>query len=105
MESMKKEKILQELITILQDMTSDWDLDYSGGISESTKLIGDLAFESIEIVQLMVTIEQHFDLKNLISERLLMRDGRYVSELTVSEIVNFIREELKANVSDTANRT
>lgn len=96
MEIKTTEAILRDLISVLEDMTSDWDLDYSGGIGETTRLIGDLAFESIEIVQLMVAIEQHFGLKNLASEKLLMRDGRYVPDLTVSEIVDFIGHELNS---------
>jgi acyl carrier protein len=86
--------ILKKLTSILEDMTSDWELDYSGGIIPDTGLIGDLSFESIEIVQLMVAIEQQFDIKNLTSEKLLMRDGKYVPELTVSEIANFLNEEI-----------
>ncbi len=91
----EKGKILKDLILILEDMTSDWDLDYSGGINASTRLIGDLSFESIEVVQLMVAIEQHFNLKNLASEKLLVRNGRYVSELTVSEIADFLSREVQ----------
>jgi len=89
-----KTDILNKLTSILEDMTSDWELDYSGGINPDTKLIGDLSFESIEIVQLMVAIEQQFEIKNLTSEKLLMRDGKYVPELTVSEIANFLNEEI-----------
>lgn len=95
MEKDQKEHIARELKAILEDMTSDWDLQYTGGISGVTRLMGDLAFESIEIVQLMVAVEQRFNLKNLASEKLLMRDGRYVPDLTVSEIVDFLSEEMK----------
>lgn len=90
----KREDIEKELLTILKDMTADWELDYSGGIKADTRLVGDLTFESIEVVQLMVAIEQHFNVKNLASEKLLMRDGRYVPDLTVSEIVNFLAEQM-----------
>jgi acyl carrier protein len=89
-----KEDIKKELLTILEDMTADWELGYSGGIKADTRLVGDLTFESIEVVQLMVAIEQHFNVKNLASEKLLMRDGRYVPDLTVSEIVNFLAEQM-----------
>ncbi len=95
MEEYRKEDILNELIKILEDMSSDWDLDYSDGIKGDTRLVADLLFESIEIVQLLVAIEQHFNLKNVPSEKLLMRDGNYVPDLTVSEIANFLSEEMK----------
>ena len=95
MQKSSKEDILKNIVGILGDMTEDWDMDYSGGINADTRLIGDLAFESIEIVQLMVAIEQKFNLKNIASEKLLMRDGHYVPELRVSEIVNFLAGEMK----------
>ncbi len=57
--------------------------------------MGDLSFESIEIVQLMVTIEQHFGLKNLASEELLMRDGRYVPDRTVEEVTQFVYDQIQ----------
>lgn len=95
MEKDKKAYIQKDVIGILEDMTSDWELEYSGGVKPDTRLIGDLSFESIEIVQLMVAIEQRFNLKNLASEKLLMRDGRYVPDLTVSEIVDFLREQIR----------
>ena len=91
---MQKEDVQTQLIAILEDMTSDWDLDFDGGITPETRLIGDLSFESIEIVQLMVRVEQQYKLKNLASEKLIMNDGRYVPELTVAEVVDFLATEM-----------
>ena len=90
MKELTKDEIVSQLVGILEDMTSDWDFDYDGGIRSETRLIGDLSFESIEVVQLMVLIEQHFELKNFGSEKLLMTDGRYVDELSVDEIADFL---------------
>ena len=92
-----EESINQEIIKILTDMTSDWDIDEdAGAITTSTKLVADLSFESVEIVQLMVQIEQHFGLKNLASEKLLIKDGRHVPDLSVPEISRFLLGELNA---------
>jgi acyl carrier protein len=75
-------------------MIQDWDMDVPGGITGSTKLMEDLAFESIDIVQLAVSLEQEFDRKGLPFEELFMRDGDYVDDISVSEIVVFIEREL-----------
>ena len=88
-----KPQIEQEFISILDDMTKGWDLEFEGGITPQTRLIGDFRFESIEIVRLMVRIEQHFGLKKLASDRLLVRDGRHVPDLTVAQIAEFINKE------------
>jgi acyl carrier protein len=89
-----RKSILQELILILKDMTSDWDLEYSGGITPETGLICDLTFQSIDMVQLLVAIEERFKHRNLPFEKLLMTDGRYVDELRVKEVADFLCEQL-----------
>jgi acyl carrier protein len=89
-----REEILQGLVQILEDMTSDWDMEYEGGIGGQTRLIGDLEFESIDVVQWILAIEERFERKKLPFERLIMRDGRYVDEIEVGRAVDFLFEEL-----------
>lgn len=79
---------------VLSDMTSDWDIDFEGEINQDTRLIGDLAFESIDIVQLVVAIESEFQKRGIPFEKLLMIDGRYVDDLTVGDMANFLAENL-----------
>jgi len=85
--------IAGSVLEILDDMTSDWDLDFSGGIGMDSLLIADLAFESIDVVQLVVALEERFDRRDLPFETLLMTDGRYVDDLAVHQIVDFLREQ------------
>ncbi len=89
------EEITQEVITILKDLTSDWDIDgFDGDITADTRLVRDLSFESIEIVQLMVALEQQFQVRNLASEKLLMKDGTYVPDQRVGDIARFLQGEI-----------
>lgn len=97
MAAIPKEKVEEAILGILTDMTEDWEVEGGAKLSVDTKLVGDLSFESIEIVQLMVTIEQHFRLKNLTAEKLLMRDGKYVAELSVREVVDFVHRVLETS--------
>jgi acyl carrier protein len=90
----KKDTILDTIVRILEDMTLDWDHGYSGKISGQTRLMTDLAFESIDVVMLIVAIEEKFQRKGLPFESLLMVDGRYVEDLTVSQIVDFLQRTL-----------
>jgi acyl carrier protein len=55
----------------------------------------DLAFESIDVVQLVVALEKNFERKGLPFEQLFMRDGDYVNELEVKEIVEFLHKNLQ----------
>lgn len=88
------EQLERDLIAILTDMTADWDLSFSGGITPETRLMADLAFESIDVVQLVVAIEAHLQRRHLHFEKLMMVDGRYVQELQVKQIVDFLDQQL-----------
>lgn len=90
------EVILEDIKNILQEMTSDWDMDFEGDISPDTKLIGDLAFESIDVVQFIVAIEERFKRRGLPFEEFLMKDGRYVDEIWVKDAVNFLYRHLNS---------
>lgn len=92
---MDAQTIQQEMIAILADMTSDWDTAFSGAIGSETRLLADLSFESIDIVQLIVAIEEHFHRKDLPFAELVMKDGRYVDELRVADLVGFLAKHLK----------
>ncbi len=82
------------VITVINEMVADWDLDNVSAVSPSTSLMGDLEFESIDIVQLAVHLEQHFEQSGLPFEQLFMRDGDYVDDLTIQEIAGFLRDKL-----------
>lgn len=78
------------VLEILEDLTADWDTDFTGDIGPDTRLIDDLAFESIDVVQLVVSLEGRFQRRDLPFEKLLMHDGRYVDDLTVRQLVDFL---------------
>ena len=77
-EKFGREVILRDIIHILETMTSDWDMEFTESIASNTGLVSDLAFESIDIVQFVVAIEERFQRRKLPFEELLMVDGRYV---------------------------
>lgn len=89
-----RETLLTDVVDILNDLTSDWDTDFSGGISPDTRLIGDLLFESIDVVQFVVALEERFQRHDLPLEKLLMHNGRYVDELRVADIVDLLAQHL-----------
>lgn len=94
--TLSKEEILSSVVEILKDMTSDWEMEFSGPISAETNLIGDLEFESIDVVQFIVAIEEKFKQRQLPFEKLLMQHGRYVDELPVRAAVDFLHTHLNA---------
>ena len=89
---MSRADIENQIIMILEDMTQDWGVDRP--IAGNACLVADLDFESIDVIQMVVAIEQHFDNRNLRFDQLLMNEGRYVSDLSVQQIANFVASRL-----------
>ena len=89
-----REYIEAQVIAVLENMTADWELEESGTIKPETRLMEDLAFESIDVVQLVVALEKNFERKGLPFEQLFMREGDYVDEIKVQEIVDFLQKNL-----------
>lgn len=92
-----REAALQStVIAVLNDTVADWDLDLEAPIGAETTLIEDLAFESIDIVQFSVALEQALGRKDLPFEKLFIQDGAYVDDVSVSEITAFLNTEIAA---------
>ena len=89
-----QETLLKDVIQILEDLTSDWDIEFAGEIGNDTQIISDLEFESIDVVQFIVQLETVYQRKDLPFEKLLMIDGRYKDDLKVSEVVQFLNQYL-----------
>jgi acyl carrier protein len=89
-----RDELERGVCALLTDMTSDWDLESSEPINGETHLMADLAFNSIDVVQLVVGLEAFVQRRHLHFENLLMVDGRYVMELQVKQIVDFLAEQL-----------
>jgi acyl carrier protein len=82
------------VVSVLEDTVQDWDIEIEGGIGAATTLIGDLAFESIDVVQFCIALEQAVNRKGLPFETLFIRDGAYVDDVTVAEVAAFLETEL-----------
>ena len=82
------------VIAIVDDLIQDWGLDLPDGIAGATLLVADLEFASVDIIQLCVALEQHYDRK-LGFQDLLMVDGSYVSDLSIAQIARFIEPRLQ----------
>lgn len=88
-------QVQSDIVGILKDITQEWELDLND-INPETNLVADLGFSSIDIIQLVVAIEEHFKQKLGFNE-LLMNDGQYVDDLSIEELVNFVSRKLQGN--------
>lgn len=85
-----------KVLAVLSDVVSDWELELEDEMGPETTLIEDLAFESIDIVQFSVALEQSLGRKDLPFEKLFIKDGGFVDDVSVSEIVAFVASETRA---------
>jgi|AntAceMinimDraft_9_1070365.scaffolds.fasta_scaffold00355_13 acyl carrier protein len=88
-----KEAIKKTLVEIVEDLIQDWGIDLDDGVTEHTLLVNDLDFASVDIIQLCVAIEQHYDRK-IGFQDLLMKDGSYASDLSIAQMVNFLVDKI-----------
>ena len=86
--------IVRDLAALLADVIQDWDLGFTGGIQEDTRLVADLGFQSIDVVMLIGEIQRHYNRRSLPFERLLIREGGYVGEIRLGDLADFLVEQL-----------
>jgi acyl carrier protein len=91
------ETFQQDTIELLNELTSDWDTGLDEPLGPTTAIVADLGFESLDVVYLVTAIEQKYGRRDLPFEKLLMVEGRYVDDLTVGQIAEFLHEHLGAN--------
>lgn len=91
---MTNAEISQKLHQTLAEFVADWGLDVD--IDEATSLVEDLEFDSIDVIQFVVAVENAFQSRNLGFQSLLMQDGRYVDDLSVGQIEAFLTKKLAA---------
>lgn len=86
----ERDEVLASVVSVVENLIADWDLDLEVPLGSETRLMADLAFESIDVMQFAVSIEQKFERKGLPFEKLFLRDGDYVEEMTLGEVSDFL---------------
>lgn len=81
------------VIEIVEDLIQDWGLDLSKPVSGSTLLVEHLEFASVDVIQLCVALEQHYERK-FGFQSLLMVDGSYVSDVSIAQFARFMETKL-----------
>ena len=98
MQRLTRERVFEDLKEIIVSLSEDWDL--SEPIEESTYLIRDLGFESIDIVILCTGVEQHYDLPIPFAEFLAEVGQREVRDIRLDELVEFFSKHLAGHAPE-----
>jgi acyl carrier protein len=86
--------VAQEIVRIISEMISDWDVGDDDPIGLETRLVADLECGSVDIIHLVIAIEEHFNRSRMGFQELLMKDNRYVDDLTIGQIAAFVSRKL-----------
>lgn len=92
-------KASEVVIEIIEDLTQDWGLDLEQAIGMETSLVGDLEFASVDVIQLCVAIEEHYNQSKMGFQELLMVDGRYVDDLRVRQFAEFLHNRISGGMA------
>ena len=91
------EAVEQRVIGVIGDLTDGWEVEIEGGMGSGTTMVGDVGFASIDFIQMAVAIESEFKTK-LGFQDLLMQGGKYIDDVTVRQIAEFVAERLNNGV-------
>jgi acyl carrier protein len=92
----QEEVVLDDVIRMVDEVATGWDHEFSDEVGPETRLVADLGFESMDMVMLLIAIEGHYQRQNLPFDRLLTRDGQYVADLRIGDVVDFLVRHLPA---------
>lgn len=92
-----RQTIVADLTGMIADIIQDWDLEFTGGITESTGLVADLGFQSIDVVMLVGEVHKHYGRRDLPFEKLLVTSGGSAREITVRDLADFLHLHLNGN--------
>lgn len=83
------DRIQADLVALLREQVREFDLE-PGDIGPQTLLVQELGFNSIDIMHLLASVDMHYE-RHLPYDELILAEGRYVSDIRVSDLVDFIR--------------
>lgn len=84
---------LEVVIATVRDLTQDWGIELEAPMQADTLLAAELGFASVDIIQLCVALEQHYD-RRFGFQELLMSNGSYVGDVSLGEFARFVESKL-----------
>jgi acyl carrier protein len=87
-----REQLRTDVLEVLREKIKKLDSDFSGTLDEETRIVGDLDFESVLIVEFCMAIGKHFR-KKLPFQNLVFQNGKF-QDFTVGQLVTFLEGHL-----------
>ncbi len=94
-EPLDRSATLATVIATLEDLMQDWEIEEP--IGPETRVVADLGFESIDLIQMIGALERAFRQRGGALVDMLVANGRYVDDLSVGEITDGIAVRIGRN--------
>ncbi len=87
-----RDQLRTDVLEILRDKSKKLDSNFSGPLTEETRIVGDLDFESVMIVEFCMAVAKHFR-KKLLFQELVFQNGQF-QDFTVGQLLTFLEAQL-----------
>ena len=83
---------VETVISTIEHLMQDWEVEEP--IRPETRVVADLGFESIDLIQMIGALERAFRLHGISLVDMLVADGRYVDDLSIGQIADGIAHRI-----------
>lgn len=87
-----RKEILSYIQGMIEELSHDWD--YSRAVTPESMLFTELGLESLDVVVLGTTIQEHYQFQMPFAEFLVEIGQRERRDLSIAELVDFVDEHL-----------
>jgi acyl carrier protein len=87
-----RDVVCADIVMLLRKLADDWE--YGGEITEGTRMLADLGFESLDVVVLATIVQDHYHQVLPFPSFFAEIGQRTVGDVTVGEWVTFVCEHL-----------
>ena len=93
-----REHILEYVLNVLGELRRDWD--FTVPLGPDVYLVADLSFESLDLVVLGTSIQEHYQCQIPFAEFLAEIGQRQKRDATVAELVDFVDRHLALKTAE-----
>jgi acyl carrier protein len=87
-----RDQIRADVLEIVRDKSQTLGSSLPGSLTEETRIVADLDFESVMIVEFCMAVGKHFR-KKLAFQSLVFHDGQF-QDFTVGQLITFLEDHL-----------
>jgi len=93
--TVERSDIEAAIFEVVEELLESIDAEFEDDVTSDVMLIADAGFSSIDFVQMTVMIEESLNRK-IGFQDMLMKDGQYVDDLSVGQVVDFTVDRLNS---------